>query len=124
MERREDACQNAASTATVGLSVGKIISVDWGEEVTRGIDLVDGTPVLDIKPYVPWCDSVTEATAPKWVTRAIEGEGERWRLEVKFAAPEDGTREKVRGVHGANRFRKAGRNKDLCMKTQTILWRS
>lgn len=26
------------------------------------IDLVDGTPVLDIKPYVPWCDNRTDAT--------------------------------------------------------------
>ena len=87
----------------VGLSVGKIISVDWerGEVTLGGIDLVDGTPVLDIKPYVPWCDSVTEATAPKWVTRAIEGEeGEPLAIrEVKFAAPEDGTREKVRKAY-------------------------
>lgn len=26
------------------------------------IDLVDGTPILDIKPYVPWCDSRADAT--------------------------------------------------------------
>ncbi len=26
-----------------------------------GIDLVDGTPILDIKPYVPYADSLTEA---------------------------------------------------------------
>ena len=26
------------------------------------IDLVDGTPVLDIKPHLPWCDSRTDAT--------------------------------------------------------------
>ena len=25
------------------------------------IDLVDGTPILDIKPYVPWCDSRADA---------------------------------------------------------------
>lgn len=27
------------------------------------IDLVDGTPILDIKPYIPYADSVPEATA-------------------------------------------------------------
>lgn len=27
-----------------------------------GVDFLDGTPVLDIKPYVPYADSVTEAT--------------------------------------------------------------
>ncbi|WP_296810514.1 tRNA (N6-threonylcarbamoyladenosine(37)-N6)-methyltransferase TrmO [Thiocapsa sp.] len=36
----------------------------------RGVDLLDGTPVLDIKPYVPYADSIPEAgsgfaTAPE-----------------------------------------------------------
>ena len=40
----------------------------------RGLDAIDGTPVLDIKPYVPRFDSVAEATMPAWVTReATEG---------------------------------------------------
>lgn len=28
-----------------------------------GVDLVDGTPILDIKPYVPLADCITEASA-------------------------------------------------------------
>lgn len=28
-----------------------------------GLDLVTGTPVLDIKPHLPWCDAPAEATA-------------------------------------------------------------
>ena len=96
---------DATSTATGrGLSLGRIISVDWerGEVTLGGIDLVDGTPVLDIKPCVPWCDSVPEATAPKWVTRAIEGEegGEPLAIgEVKLASPEEETREKVKRAY-------------------------
>ncbi|MFT7520667.1 MAG: tRNA-Thr(GGU) m(6)t(6)A37 methyltransferase TsaA [Kiritimatiellia bacterium] len=31
-----------------------------------GVDLVDGTPILDIKPYVPYADCVPHATMP-WV---------------------------------------------------------
>jgi hypothetical protein len=27
----------------------------------RGIDMLDGTPVLDIKPYVPYADAIPEA---------------------------------------------------------------
>jgi tRNA-Thr(GGU) m(6)t(6)A37 methyltransferase TsaA len=34
----------------------------------RGLDAVDGTPVLDIKPYFPHFDSVPDATVPDWVT--------------------------------------------------------
>jgi tRNA (adenine37-N6)-methyltransferase len=29
----------------------------------RGVDLLDGTPIFDIKPYVPYCDAVPEARA-------------------------------------------------------------
>lgn len=36
--------------------------------VFRGADVVDGTPVLDIKPYIPFVDGVITATAPDWVS--------------------------------------------------------
>ena len=36
----------------------------------RGLDAIDGTPVLDIKPYIARFDSVPEATMPEWVTRS------------------------------------------------------
>jgi hypothetical protein len=28
-----------------------------------GVDMLDGTPVLDVKPYLPYADSIPEATA-------------------------------------------------------------
>lgn len=31
------------------------------------VDLVHGTPVLDIKPYLPYADSVSGASVPHWV---------------------------------------------------------
>jgi tRNA (adenine37-N6)-methyltransferase len=33
----------------------------------EGLDAFDGTPVLDIKPYIPGYDSVSEARVPRWV---------------------------------------------------------
>ena len=30
--------------------------------IIRGADLVDGTPILDIKPYLPYCDAKPQAT--------------------------------------------------------------
>ena len=55
----------------IGLSLGSIIRVDTdtGAITLGGCDLVDGTPVLDIKPYVPFCDAVRDAVAPAWVRR-------------------------------------------------------
>jgi tRNA-Thr(GGU) m(6)t(6)A37 methyltransferase TsaA len=32
----------------------------------RGLDALDGTPVLDIKPYLPAFDSVPDAQLPAW----------------------------------------------------------
>ena len=33
----------------------------------RGLDALDGTPVIDIKPYIPVADLVDDARAPKWI---------------------------------------------------------
>ena len=49
----------------LGLSVVKLDGVDTTDGtklMLSGVDLVDGTPVVDIKPYVPYVDSVAEAT--------------------------------------------------------------
>lgn len=51
----------------IGLSVVELIGVEREQGrlllQLRGIDLLDGTPVLDIKPYVPYVDSVPSARA-------------------------------------------------------------
>jgi tRNA-Thr(GGU) m(6)t(6)A37 methyltransferase TsaA len=33
----------------------------------RGLDAIDGTPVIDIKPYIPGYDSANEAKTPRWM---------------------------------------------------------
>jgi tRNA-Thr(GGU) m(6)t(6)A37 methyltransferase TsaA len=35
----------------------------------EGLDAIDGTPVIDIKPYIPGYDSVDNAKAPSWVVK-------------------------------------------------------
>ena len=32
----------------------------------QGLDATDGTPVIDIKPYIPGYDSATDAQVPRW----------------------------------------------------------
>ncbi|XP_027066436.1 uncharacterized protein [Coffea arabica] len=51
----------------IGLTVAKVDSVEGQTVLLSGVDLVDGTPVLDVKPYLPYCDSVSEAAVPEWV---------------------------------------------------------
>lgn len=51
----------------IGLSVVQFEKIEYLSQEIRltvsGVDLVDGTPILDIKPYVPYCDHV-EAISP------------------------------------------------------------
>ncbi|CAM6044930.1 unnamed protein product [Sphagnum compactum] len=51
----------------IGLTVAKVEGIKGATLLLSGADLVDGTPVLDIKPYLPYCDSVPESSAPSWV---------------------------------------------------------
>ena len=52
---------------SIGLSCVVLDRVDEdGVLHVRGLDLIDGTPVLDIKPYVPYCDAFPESAAG-WV---------------------------------------------------------
>uniref|UniRef100_A0A146KKV9 Nef-associated protein 1 n=2 Tax=Lygus hesperus TaxID=30085 RepID=A0A146KKV9_LYGHE len=50
----------------IGLTVCKIIRISGGSVFVEGGDLVDGTPLIDIKPYHP-ADSVTTARYPSWI---------------------------------------------------------
>ena len=50
----------------VGLSLAKLDKVDGRTLHISALDLTDGTPVLDVKPYVPVYDSVPEAFCPAW----------------------------------------------------------
>ncbi|MBP2840521.1 tRNA (N6-threonylcarbamoyladenosine(37)-N6)-methyltransferase TrmO [Pseudomonas alloputida] len=46
----------------IGQSVVRLEGVEPGRLLLSGIDLLDGTPVLDIKPYVPYADSIAGAS--------------------------------------------------------------
>ena len=65
----------------IGLSALKLEHIDHrapgGIEIHfSGVDIMDGTPVLDIKPYLPYADAIPEASAG-WA----EGEIPRFRVE-------------------------------------------
>lgn len=67
----------------IGLSACRIERLDLeapgGPEIHLiGVDLLDGTPVLDIKPYLPYADSIPEATSG-WASTPIQ------RYEVRFS---------------------------------------
>ena len=55
----------------IGMTSVEIVSVSDDTLVVKGLDAVDGTPVLDIKPYYPVYDK-KDATVPEWVNRLME----------------------------------------------------
>ena len=46
----------------LGLSSVRILAVEGTEIIVAGADLMDGTPIYDIKPYIPYADCHPEAT--------------------------------------------------------------
>jgi len=44
----------------IGLSVLALKRIDGGTLMVENVDILDGTPLLDIKPYVPEFDSETD----------------------------------------------------------------
>ena len=55
----------------IGITSVEIVSVTDRTLVVKGLDAVDGTPVLDIKPYYPVYDR-KDASVPEWVDRLME----------------------------------------------------
>ena len=57
---------------SIGISVVRLIKVKKNVLHVKGIDVVDGTPLLDIKPYVPEFD-IHEVTSIGWLTERVHG---------------------------------------------------
>lgn len=57
----------------IGLSLVKLEKIDQGVLYFSGADLVDGTPILDIKPYLPFVEAIPEARVG-WVQEAEQKE--------------------------------------------------
>ncbi len=53
VERGIFATRSPARPNAVGLSVAEIVSVKENIIEIRGVDMLDGSPVIDIKPFVP-----------------------------------------------------------------------
>jgi tRNA-Thr(GGU) m(6)t(6)A37 methyltransferase TsaA len=47
----------------IGLSVVRLLRIDGATLHVRGIDLLDGTPILDLKPYLPYADAFPDSRA-------------------------------------------------------------
>lgn len=51
----------------IGLTTVEIVGVQQNKVIVKGLDAIDGTPVLDIKPYYPVYDMKNGSQTPEWV---------------------------------------------------------
>ena len=70
----------------IGLSCVKLLRVEERKDegcilIVSGADLLDGTPILDIKPYIPFADCKPDATG------GYASEHEHDKLQVAFPKP-------------------------------------
>ncbi len=47
---------------SLGLSCVKLERIENGELIVSGVDILDATPIYDIKPYIPYSDSIPDAS--------------------------------------------------------------
>jgi len=45
----------------IAMSVARLVRVEYARLTVVGLDCIDGTPLIDIKPYFPTVDSVPDA---------------------------------------------------------------
>jgi tRNA (adenine37-N6)-methyltransferase len=53
----------------IGMTCCRIVSVNQNLLEVEGLDAHDGSPVLDLKPYLPMSDAHPEAHTPDWVKK-------------------------------------------------------
>ncbi|WP_413581399.1 tRNA (N6-threonylcarbamoyladenosine(37)-N6)-methyltransferase TrmO [Bdellovibrio sp. HCB288] len=64
----------------VGMSCVDVVSIEKLNITVAGADILDGSPILDIKPYVAYADSFPEVE-PDWLNEA-----EKYSVEFSVAA--------------------------------------
>jgi tRNA-Thr(GGU) m(6)t(6)A37 methyltransferase TsaA len=50
----------------IGFCVGELVKLEGNIVWVRGLDAFEGSPVIDIKPYIPRADAFPEAVVPAW----------------------------------------------------------
>ena len=63
------ACRAPERPNLLGLTACRILKITGNLLEVAGLDARDGSPIVDLKPYLPQGDSIPEAATPEWVQR-------------------------------------------------------
>jgi len=57
----------------IGVTPVELVAIEGNVLTVRGLDAMDGTPVLDVKPYIPQFDGVENSKGAAWVPEMLKG---------------------------------------------------
>ncbi|HEY9446246.1 MAG TPA: tRNA (N6-threonylcarbamoyladenosine(37)-N6)-methyltransferase TrmO [Burkholderiales bacterium] len=57
----------------IGVTAVALAGIEGNVVSVRGLDALEGTPVLDLKPYIPEFDRIVDASVPSWVAHVMDG---------------------------------------------------
>jgi len=56
---------------SIGVTTVRLLERQGNILKVKGLDAIDGTPVIDIKPHLPGRDSLADAKVPQWLGKQI-----------------------------------------------------
>lgn len=65
------ACRCPQRPNRIAVSTVEMLSIKNNVLKVKGLDIVDGTPIIDIKPYTPQYDEIRNSKVPAWVEKLI-----------------------------------------------------
>ena len=65
------ACRCPQRPNRIAISTVELLSRKGNRLKVKGLEIVNGTPILDIKPYTPHYDRVEKAKVPDWVDKLV-----------------------------------------------------
>lgn len=65
------ACRCPQRPNPIAISTVKLLSRKGNIIKVKGLDILDGTPILDIKPYTPQYDQISKAKVPAWINKLV-----------------------------------------------------
>ncbi len=67
----------------IGLSVVRLVSIEEGTLIVEDVDMVDGTPLLDVKPFVPDFDVPDCSISTGWLDNN-SGKAQGMKADKRF----------------------------------------
>jgi tRNA-Thr(GGU) m(6)t(6)A37 methyltransferase TsaA len=64
------ACRSPERPNLIGLTACRLVKVSGNVVEVADLDARDGSPILDLKPYIPEGDAITGAATPAWLKRS------------------------------------------------------